>query len=370
MDLRVTAVRLYELRSDSRQSLKCTSDSAPVRVRRSTEVVRGNCSAHSAFSVVARTRAGSAARAFTLVELLVVIAIIAVLIGLLLPALQSARETARRIRCSNNLRQAALAAHLSHDVKGMLPPLSAPDQWEPVTMSVRYHPGYGFTVFTWLLPFLDEASLYSAATSGTLGVGTAVPGAPGHGVVSSMPVSAYMCPSDSTHSAGMALTTHEEANQWAVGSYAANYNVFGNPLADSITARLEGVSRIPASVPDGTSRTVMLAERYGTCGATGRQEDARGNLWCDANDKWRPVFCINEELQTPETKGYRACKLFQVSPNWVSDCDSTRAQSAHAAGLPVALVDGSVRTITAEITEAVWTGVCHPADAQAVGDAW
>ena len=307
---------------------------------------------------------------FTLVELLVVIAIIAVLIGLLLPAVQAARETARRAKCASQLRQVALAIHGSHDAKGALPPLSAPDVFTPVTYAPRYRPGYGFTMFTWLLPFIEETGLYTTATSGTLGVLTPVPAAPGAGQVLSVPINAFLCPSDATHRQGMAMTTNGNAQACAVGSYAANYNVFGTPLAASVAGRLEGTSRIPASVPDGTSTTVMLAERYGTCGSAGRQEEARGNLWADSNAGWRPVFCINDDDQTPRTAGYRPCKSFQVTPNWLSGCDTTRAQSAHSGGLPVALADGSVRIVTAGIAETVWAAVCHPADGISANAEW
>jgi prepilin-type N-terminal cleavage/methylation domain-containing protein len=93
-------------------------------------------------------------RAFTLIELLVVIAIIAILIALLLPAVQQAREAARRTQCRNNMHQLGLALHNYHDTHCMFPP-----------GTIAYRPYYSGTESTWLtliLPFVDETSIYNA----------------------------------------------------------------------------------------------------------------------------------------------------------------------------------------------------------------
>ncbi len=90
---------------------------------------------------------------FTLVELLVVIAVIGMLLALLLPAVQAARETARRIECANNLKQLCLGAHGFHDTHGAFPP--GLDQFEAAS-SPRYR---GTSVFTFLLPYLELGTL-------------------------------------------------------------------------------------------------------------------------------------------------------------------------------------------------------------------
>ena len=94
-------------------------------------------------------------RAFTLIELLVVIAIIAVLIALLLPAVQQAREAARRTQCRNNLHQLGLAMHNYHDTHNTFPfgfiPMASPP---PL--------GSGTTWGAMLLPFLDETAIYNS----------------------------------------------------------------------------------------------------------------------------------------------------------------------------------------------------------------
>ena len=122
---------------------------------------------------------------FTLIELLVVIAIIAVLIALLLPAVQSAREAARRIQCTNNLKQMGLGLHNYESVAGAFPPSeSCRGQGNTVTWTG------GFSVHARVLPFLEQGarSTRSTSSSAILDAGQR------HGRHQAM--SSFVCPSD------------------------------------------------------------------------------------------------------------------------------------------------------------------------------
>ncbi len=94
-------------------------------------------------------------RAFTLVELLVVIAIIGILIALLLPAVQAAREAARRSQCSNNLKQIGLGLHNYHDTHLVFPPGYVDEDNRTGVAD-----GHGWIVTAFLLPFVEQGSLY------------------------------------------------------------------------------------------------------------------------------------------------------------------------------------------------------------------
>ena len=262
----------------------------------------------------------SSRRGFTLIELLVVIAIIAILIGLLVPAVQKVREAAARTECSNNLKQLGLAIHNLNDTQKVLPPTCAPSAVSPITIQGPYQNAVGFTIFHWMLPYIEQDNLYKSLNPAATDYS---------GLKYFTVIKTYTCPSDPSSLNGKSRTTYGGANAWGAGNYGANYLVFGTPT----TANIQGASRIPATFEDGTSNTVMFGEMYATCGTSGDLGFMYGSLWADSNSIWRAVFCTNSSFKDPTAAGYIACKRFQVRPNWQTGCDSSRAQSGHTSGM-------------------------------------
>jgi prepilin-type N-terminal cleavage/methylation domain-containing protein len=307
-------------------------------------------------------------RGFTLIELLVVIAIIAILIGLLLPAVQKVREAAARMTCSNNVKQLGIATHSLNDTYGGLPPLCAPNQNTAISNSGPYNGAIGFTVFHWLLPYIEQGALFDKSNKNSQ---TNI-GGPGWGYVSCYPLKTFQCPSEPMPNGpegfGMASTLNGPATKWAYGNYAANYYVFGTPANGDV----QGSTKFPAGLPDGTSNTILYTERYGTCGITGNVNASSTYcpLWGDATGPWRPVFCINNISKTPSGAGYNGCGLFQVQPNALTTCDNGLAQSPHTGGIQVGLGDGSVRFVTRGVSSATWEQACDPRDGAPLGSDW
>src|SRR5437868_4178429 len=124
---------------------------------------------------------------FTLIELLVVIAIIAVLISLLLPAVQSAREAARRAQCTNNLKQVALAVHNYLDVHGRLPIGRGTRPARPYTVLSRYN----YSGFSMILPFMEQIPIFSS-----INFDLTVTVQDGNMTAMATSISSYLCPSD------------------------------------------------------------------------------------------------------------------------------------------------------------------------------
>jgi prepilin-type N-terminal cleavage/methylation domain-containing protein len=213
---------------------------------------------------------------FTLIELLVVIAIIAILIGLLLPAVQSAREAARRAQCTNNLKQLALAAANYHDINGCLPGGS---------YSTIFCVGYNFSCYVRMLPQLEQTSTFNAVNLNLNG--TSVENATIMGVA----LNVLMCPSDYAVSqpTPIHLTLLQNDPGWTPPagqtwyqqfcSYAANAGTWTMPITlcyptdpgarQNRLACMNGViyceSAVPVSgITDGTSNTVVFGERAHT----------------------------------------------------------------------------------------------------------
>jgi prepilin-type N-terminal cleavage/methylation domain-containing protein/prepilin-type processing-associated H-X9-DG protein len=143
-------------------------------------------------------------KAFTLVELLVVIAIIGILIALLLPAVQAAREAARRMQCSNNLKQIGLALHTYHDTHNTLPPVAACKQYEfgnilNSVYATNMTKGQGWGATALILPFVEQTGIYEAAGISRITLERAyqdidLPGS--KDIIVNAKIPSYLCPSD------------------------------------------------------------------------------------------------------------------------------------------------------------------------------
>ncbi len=221
-------------------------------------------------------------KGFTLIELLVVIAIIAVLIALLLPAVQQAREAARRTQCKNNMKQIGLALHNYHDAHGMFPPAYIDDDHD---VSGAAHTG-----FLLILPFLEEAPLYNAYNFivGNAGLGQGQPfeNTPeeptdagkwnnfANTTVISRQLGVYYCPSNRSegyvqHRPHGPFTVHLQAGatDYAFVNGAVPM-LCGDPQDYSYIVKLAGIFGVNTKtterdVKDGLSNTLMLAEVSG-----------------------------------------------------------------------------------------------------------
>lgn len=290
---------------------------------------------------------------FTLIELLVVIAIIAVLIALLLPAVQQARESARRTQCKNNLKQLGLAAHNVHDNYRVLPPLTAPDAGSALSVG-NFKGVVGYTLFHWLMPYIDQAPIYNMLN----------PATSYSGIQYDKVITMLVCPTDTSNNSGRCKTPYGGANQWGITNYAGNYYAFGDPTK----ASMEGANTIPSTFTDGTSNSILFAEVYATCGTSGDINVLFGSLWADSNSIWRPVFGTNSNSKTPAATGYPQVLKFQVQPKFDTTCDPARAQSSHSGGIQVCLCDGSVRFLGQNMDDRVWGYLCDPRDGNTIGE--
>jgi prepilin-type N-terminal cleavage/methylation domain-containing protein/prepilin-type processing-associated H-X9-DG protein len=211
-------------------------------------------------------------RAFTLVELLVVIAIIGVLVALLLPAVQAAREAARRSQCANNLKQLGLGLHNYHDTYKTFPPMAGgttnPDtSWDPGSW---YSNGERHSTFFFILPFMEQKPLYDQIQAGRPegSMGQIRPQGP-HSLraysLYRVKIPGYLCPSDTTADRG-GWDTATAAISYGVNCGDSSIGLDGTWNPSIVGAQLNrGVfgfrmGTTMADVRDGTSNTLAFSE--------------------------------------------------------------------------------------------------------------
>jgi prepilin-type N-terminal cleavage/methylation domain-containing protein/prepilin-type processing-associated H-X9-DG protein len=315
---------------------------------------------------------------FTLIELLVVIAIIAVLIALLLPAVQSAREAARRIQCVNNLKQLGLAAHNYHSINDTFPPAVFAYGSGEINL-------WGQTAR--LIPHLEQQGLFNSINF-SLGIGD-----PGVATVVKTHVAGFICPSDFDR-----MTDSSNTNDF-VGygriNYEANAGNDTGTLNAALTIETNNGVFIAfktiglAAITDGSSNTALYSERILGDGAPNTvsvpgdwflitpPSSARADVYatCVALNPNGLIGDANQNSYGGRTwiTGYYTATRYNhlIPPNGISciyndigatsiasatneGATASTASSRHPGGVSVLFADGSVHFVKSSISNVVW----------------
>ena len=303
-------------------------------------------------------------RGFTLIELLVVIAIIAVLIALLLPAVQQAREAARRSSCKNNLKQHGLALHNYHDTFIRFPICSQGDM-----------PGYRHSFWIGLLPYMDQAPLYSkfdqqgAAYGLHTGWGGSNP--PNATLCGAANLPTLLCPSSPLPERVYAsmVGPHYAA---CAGSATHTTATAGTGSGGGIRSR-GGVlptigSTLMRDVTDGTSNTMVLVQGSDYClDASGNKVECRYE--CGHGFMMGHSSVGDGRFFNTTTVRYGVGDRRSTNAGVAGNCNlNNPIQSAHTGGAHILLTDGSVRFISNSLDMTTLFNLADRDDGKVLGE--
>jgi prepilin-type N-terminal cleavage/methylation domain-containing protein len=331
---------------------------------------------------------------FTLIELLVVIAIIAILIALLLPAVQQAREAARRTQCKNHLKQLGLAMHNYEASNRLFPPSAA------IAGAGAINTNASWSIHGRLLPYLDQATLYNRVDLAVAWDDQAA--------ISGLKIPVYSCPSDPGSDKARDVSP-KLASPLYPTTYGFNHGTWlvYNPVSGQMGDGAFGPnSRIGfRDFIDGTSHTLMAAEVkaqqfYGRneppAGGTATPAATPGAVtarlpasfaWCRPNGhtEW-PDGRVHHQGFTTAAGPNMATRLTAASDqcpagadiDYTSQQEGTSATAAtyavitsrsyHTGAVNVTLMDGSVRTISENIDQTVWRALGTRAGNEVLGE--
>jgi hypothetical protein len=279
------------------------------------------------------------------------------------------------------LKQLGLAAHQYHDVHQHLPP------------AVGYNPpaaGALGPYFFHVLPYVEQDNLYRSAQGSVTFPAPDGPTSvyyPGINKVYSQPVKIFLCPSDPSVGADGSVVINGVS--FGASCYAFNALVVAENDITTIPFKTnpQGKTSIPADIPDGTSNTLLHAEKYARCTNTTMlpQFQDGGNAWAYGSAgpfPWLPSlhpppgkafssgFCIPAVAIQGAPNAIGPQSRFQVQPTpFLGNCDPTRAATAHS-GMQVGLVDGSVRTLARGLSGNTWAAAVTRAGGEVLGSDW